>query len=140
MMARRVSLGLGGFPPIASTGRESLRAETGIHEMVTLATFFRNCPSCGRRFEIRLVGREVLDASAAVSEVKKDEDHPRMYGVGGRFGVRMSLTASSPNPIAAEVDEVVRYDFRCDHCGHAWTEDKTKRLEGKIAGQNYHGD
>jgi hypothetical protein len=80
--------------------------------MSELTTFFRHCPSCGRRFEIRLVGKKL------VGERLETEERPLSY---------LSYNTSYYNeveesvPLSVDVKEF-QYAYRCKHCGHQWSE------------------
>lgn len=50
-------------------------------------------------------------------------------------------------PLGAEVDrtiedsETFQYSFRCQHCGHGWTEEHSENLKLKVGGSTgYTGD
>jgi hypothetical protein len=81
--------------------------------------FFRHCPACGRRFEIRLVGKEVID------ERKTEEDiqHGIAAGTGGMGGLSIIAVEESV-PVTIDAKDF-RYSYRCKHCGHTWNEVRT---------------
>jgi predicted RNA-binding Zn-ribbon protein involved in translation (DUF1610 family) len=89
-----------------------------------IRTFFRHCPQCGRRFEIRLVDEEEVGAREAVN--KPTSLNPAVAPVdlfaaaSGRRRGFMHL-ADSGNPIVIDAREI-QDTYRCGHCGHAWTE------------------
>jgi len=93
-------------------------------------TFFRHCPGCGRRFEIRLVSKEEVDVSA------HDEDLLRVEGVPEPSPRPLLLEETSP--VTVEMEEF-QYIYRCKHCGHEWTEIHEKTVAGRKPG-SYTGD
>jgi len=72
--------------------------------------FFRHCPSCGRRFEIRLVSKKLVEEeevfvspSSPLAPLILDEGMPRIVDT-----------------------EEFQYAYRCKHCGHEWSEVRVK--------------
>jgi uncharacterized Zn finger protein len=84
-------------------------------------TFFRRCPSCGRRFEIRLVNKKLISSEQVESNVEQ-------YTAGS---VYEPLMLESDVPIVVEIDDF-RYTYRCKHCGHQWSEERFKTQNEKI--------
>jgi uncharacterized Zn finger protein len=82
-------------------------------------TFFRRCPSCGRRFEIRLVNKKLIGSQEIESNV--EQYTPTLAPV----------MLESNVPILVEVDDF-GYTYRCKHCGHQWSEDRFKTENEKI--------
>ena len=88
--------------------------------------FFRHCPSCGRRFEIRLVKKESVDSEDL------EEDMPRSVNplvtramarnpTNSVMGKSMPIALSEGTPSIVDVEDF-RYTYRCKHCGHEWSE------------------
>lgn len=105
--------------------------------MSAISTFFRHCPSCGHRFEIRLVSKkEVGDETKAV-KLKE-------YTLS-RSEVRESvLTLEADHPVTFEVPgieevEEFRYRYQCKRCNHEWFEERFKGVEGPVS-RDYKGD
>jgi len=84
-------------------------------------TFFRHCPSCGRRFEIRLVNKKLIGSEQLESKVEQYTPTT----------ISPPLMLESNVPIVVEVDDF-RYTYRCKHCGHQWSEDRFKTQNEKI--------
>jgi DNA-directed RNA polymerase subunit RPC12/RpoP len=83
-----------------------------------IKTFFRHCPSCGRRFEIKIVGKKLVD-SKAIEE--KGGNRPVVVG-GLGFGRAPIVTMVQEGmPSIVEVDDF-QYRYKCKHCGHEWSE------------------
>lgn len=105
--------------------------------MSVFRTFFRHCPSCGRRFEIRLVSkREVSDES----ETWKAKEYA--VAMGGRR--ESNLMLEGEHPVTIEVPEIerveeFRYNYKCKHCGHEWSEERSKTTE-RPGNPDYKGD
>ena len=80
--------------------------------MSGIRTFFRHCPSCGRRFEIRLVSKESVDSETHSGEVK------RTFNIGIK---QLSTLVQADVPIIVDSEDF-QYTYRCKHCGHQWSE------------------
>jgi len=78
--------------------------------MSEIATVFRHCPSCGRRFEIRLIGKKMVD-ERRVAEGRQFYHSDVLY---------YSELAENV-PLTVDVKEF-QYAYRCKHCGHQWVE------------------
>ena len=97
--------------------------------MSGVRTFFRHCPSCGRRFEIQVVGKKEVDSEI----LPEDETRP----------VDTSLLVSptmmhDDAPVIVDIEDF-QYTYRCKHCGHEWSEiQKTERKYD--APKGYAGD
>jgi hypothetical protein len=81
-----------------------------------VTTFFRHCPSCGRRFEIRLITRKLVE--------EKEEVEGRKSAPLSSHSVFFNEVAESV-PITVDSKEF-QYSYRCKHCGHEWSEVRTK--------------
>jgi hypothetical protein len=81
--------------------------------MSGVRAFFRHCPECGRRFEIRLVGKKKIEEH---SEGFREKLGKRMVNLNRRL-----LLLEEAKPTIADV-EVFDYSYRCRHCGHQWIE------------------
>ena len=95
--------------------------------MLGIATLFRSCPACGKRFETRLVGKELVHESKEVernrSVLPTLDERPRYKGL---FYIR-----NEPNVITFTVREEFRCLYRCKACGHQWSEKRAS--EHKIS-------
>jgi transcription elongation factor Elf1 len=96
-------------------------------------TFFRHCPSCGRRFEIRLESKKPVD-SESLTETEPE----------GHVSAPSLMARAVPVMLAEEATVIVdiedfQYTYRCKHCGHEWSEvQKTERKYD--APKGYTGD
>jgi len=81
--------------------------------MSEIKTFFRTCPSCGRRFEIRLIGKSLVGTQRIKEEMPIDSD----YTVWPDYYLPVGLT----EPAVIDVEEF-QYAYKCKHCGHEWVE------------------
>ncbi len=110
----------------------------------SVKTFFRHCPSCGRRFEIRLVKKEEVDSE------ELEENLPRP-GLANPIIERAMVTnpvtpvltgspikLSEGEPSIVDIEDF-RYTYRCKHCGHEWSEVHTTEDSFK-APEGYTGD
>jgi DNA-directed RNA polymerase subunit RPC12/RpoP len=90
--------------------------------MSGVRTFFRHCPSCGKRFEIQLVKKELVDSE------ELDEKLPsRVSPFMARAMTPLLPTRSAPTLLSNEVPSIVdiedfQYTYKCKHCGHEWSE------------------
>jgi DNA-directed RNA polymerase subunit M/transcription elongation factor TFIIS len=107
--------------------------------MSAVSTFFRHCPSCGRRFEIRLVAKKEVDDE---TEVTKTKGYAGTPGTRGRKDSNLLLEGERPAivevPRIEEVKEF-RYYYKCKHCGHEWSEERFRMTE-KPGNPDYRGD
>jgi DNA-directed RNA polymerase subunit RPC12/RpoP len=109
-------------------------------------TFFRTCPACGRRFEVRLASKTEVGAEDPVAIGRQETDEPGRAEL--REGVPTMVTAEdsaalgrygTDRPGLAGVARYnIRYNYKCGHCGHQWSEVREKVAEGKAEG--YTGD
>jgi DNA-directed RNA polymerase subunit RPC12/RpoP len=95
--------------------------------MSTVRTFFRHCPACGRRFEIRLVSRQLQTADREHKEVKEISYIPNQM-VAGALGNIPPIVVEQSVPVTIESDEF-QYSYKCKHCGHQWTEQHLEQRE-----------
>jgi DNA-directed RNA polymerase subunit RPC12/RpoP len=89
--------------------------------MSEIETFFRRCPNCGKRFEIRLTGKKLVDS----------EDIPESKPVLGDYfsgGPDSYLELNETEPTYVGVEKF-QYAYKCKHCGHQWVEIKEKEFE-----------
>ena len=99
--------------------------------MSEIQVFFRYCPSCGRRFHIKLVGKLLTEVDRQIVEKKTVVSGAlSLAGMGRGPSVLVSpapmvLTVSTPMIIDVEK---FNYTYKCGHCGHAWSEMKTETV------------
>jgi len=91
-----------------------------------VSIFFRHCPSCGRRFEIRLAGKKLVDDKKTTQEVKETAVMPGGLGgtggmYGGGYGMGSYTYVEEDVPLTIEIKDF-NYTYKCKHCGHVWTE------------------
>ncbi len=79
-------------------------------------TFFRHCPSCGKRFEIKLVGKTLIESE----DIRSSRPISAAY-FGGSMGSFMEV--GETEPVFVDI-ETFRYAYKCKHCGHKWVEIK----------------
>jgi hypothetical protein len=75
--------------------------------------FFRHCPSCGRRFEIRLVGKKMVGSEASLEKEEVFAAAP--------LNPPVPLVLKEGETALVDVEEF-EYTYRCKHCGHLWSE------------------
>jgi hypothetical protein len=81
--------------------------------------FFRHCPGCGRRFHIKLVGKSLVHLereSLPTTNVNPAGAGPLFTGASMPY----FLVREGP-PVVIDVEEF-QYAYKCDHCGHEWSE------------------
>ena len=91
--------------------------------MPEIGTFFRHCPSCGRRFEVRLVSKEEMSSE----EIDEKMPHPALTGLPIGYAVSVPVVSTDGVPTIVGVEEF-RYRYKCKHCGHEWVELRTKEI------------
>ncbi|HXQ93227.1 MAG TPA: hypothetical protein VN739_09510 [Nitrososphaerales archaeon] len=91
--------------------------------MSNIETFFRRCPNCGKRFEIRLVSKELIETESI------KEERPI---TGGYFGGYPGsyVQVGETEPVYVDVEKF-KYSYKCKHCGHQWVEIREKEDERK---------
>lgn len=104
--------------------------------MHSIGTFFRFCPSCGRRFRIKLVSKVLVSKEEArwVSKIPRavrgtmGTAAPGTSDSTGIRGAFDSPAATAPPiwveesvPVVVNVGEFA-YSYKCKHCGHEWSE------------------
>jgi predicted RNA-binding Zn-ribbon protein involved in translation (DUF1610 family) len=96
--------------------------------MSEVKTFFRHCPSCGRRFEIRLVSKRLMGS----------EEHFKEEKAVAPVSPQAPLLLTDDCPCIVDVKEF-QYTYRCKHCGHEWSEVRERDEAGRGPG-SYTGD
>jgi predicted RNA-binding Zn-ribbon protein involved in translation (DUF1610 family) len=92
-----------------------------------VSTFFRHCPNCGKRFEIRLVSKKLVDDRKTEQEIKQAALVPggqiggASLGTGRAFGMGGVTYVEENIPLTIDVEDF-DYTYKCKHCGHVWTE------------------
>jgi len=83
--------------------------------MSELRTIFRRCPNCGKRFEIHITGKKLVDEKVVSNRVQID---PVLMTSSPRLLVPTMMREG-----VTTVDEKeFRYAYECKHCGHKWFE------------------
>jgi len=101
--------------------------------MSEVKAFFRHCPACGRRFEIRIVRKGTRKDDTYGSEMPRSDT-----GTMEARALVPLLLDESNQPVAVEEKEF-SYKYVCKHCGHQWTE--TREETGvEPAPEGYTGD
>ena len=117
--------------------------------MPGIGTFFRYCPSCGKRFHVKLVGEKLLGEELVGEEIRPGvptEFHHVVLSIKStatsrrdESGVAGLLGAEKDQSLSGS--EMFQYAFRCQHCGHEWTEEHSENLKAKVGGKTgYTGD
>jgi predicted RNA-binding Zn-ribbon protein involved in translation (DUF1610 family) len=90
--------------------------------MSVIKAFFRHCPSCGRRFEIRLESKKLLNEDRVTTMVSPTEANVRTGLIAGpATGTSAPLMVGTDVPITIDI-ESFQYTYKCKHCGHEWSE------------------
>ena len=104
--------------------------------MPDFRTRFRRCPSCSRRFGVGLSSRREVS----------DEADTKTYGVGLRVGRgRLLRTVVDGRPAVYHFsklkdNKVWLLTYKCNRCGHQWSETKTQTIDYGRARGGYTGD
>jgi len=83
-----------------------------------ITTFFRHCPSCGRRFEIRLTGKKLVSEQVVQKEAHEITGLPSYVG---RWGAPVVTPVAEDRAVLVDVKDF-QYAYQCKHCGHRWLE------------------
>ena len=86
--------------------------------MSEIKAFFRHCPSCGRRFHIRLVRKEHV----AGERVKQKLTQTEAEMESGLMHATQLITPLAEGPSIIVDIEDFEYTYKCTHCGHLWSE------------------
>ena len=94
--------------------------------MPSVRTFFRHCPSCGRRFEIRLEKKEAAGSQELNENLKSPVNPLITRAIAGNplspvFPRARPTTVSEDAPSVVDIEDF-RYTYKCKHCGHEWSE------------------
>ncbi len=81
--------------------------------------FFRFCPACGKRFHIKLVSRKLVGEREERTVAR--EEIP--VSIGG--GMPNPIMVGQDVPITVDIEDF-QYSYKCKHCGHQWSELRTK--------------
>lgn len=85
--------------------------------MQTVIEFFRHCPGCGRRFQIKLVGKKLV----AEHKVQSPDEGFTM----GAAPLHRYAPLEGSGPMIFDIREF-SYAYKCKHCGHEWSEKHVK--------------
>jgi len=114
--------------------------------MPSVVTLFRHCPSCGRRFEVRLVGKNLVSTERDTYPTKS----PPTTSEGSSFVTHQwarSGGLGTPRPSQVVWDhhsepgkevqvtvgrEGFEYTYKCKHCGHQWTEKRSEETQPRV--------
>ena len=88
--------------------------------------FFRQCPGCGRRFHIKLVGKKLVN--------QKTEPVVTLQRVSSGYPPTFE-----DKTMIIDIDDF-QYDYKCGHCGHEWSEKHTEKKEVSQAKPEHHAD
>ena len=86
--------------------------------MSEITTFFRHCPSCGKRFEIKLVGKKLVKEQVVQKEAHEITGLPSYVG---RWGAPTVTPVTENKAVLVDVRDF-QYAYQCKHCGHKWVE------------------
>ncbi|MDA4128952.1 MAG: hypothetical protein OK422_05820 [Thaumarchaeota archaeon] len=94
--------------------------------MSEVRTFFRHCPACGRRFQIRLVTKKLVNLERETTKMTT------VIPVGpylsrGAGAPLVPLVLEENLPVTVDIEEF-QYTYKCKACGHEWNE---KHVEEK---------
>jgi len=87
--------------------------------MSEVKEFFRICPSCGRRFHIKLVSKKLVGERTEVESIKQAAAY-RTFGAY-RGASWSPVTVEENVPITINIEDF-EYSYKCKHCGHTWSE------------------
>ena len=90
--------------------------------MSELTTIFRRCPSCGKRFEIHITGKKLMEEKFVNDKVETPLISPTF--VATRSGVIPNISNLAPmkEGVTTIDEKEFQYAYECKHCGHKWFE------------------
>ena len=88
---------------------------------------FRHCPSCGRRFTIRLVDEKLVDQRRSRNQIEQPtETHMGVSSTYSYGGIPMPrVEVDEEVPVTIDIKDF-QYTYKCKHCGHVWSEMREK--------------
>ena len=98
-------------------------------------TFFRHCPSCGRRFEIRLEGKNLTSTErdtypttrAGTGSLTRMAAHSGLGNVKGDNQLVWDSHVAPEQRVQVTVErKEFQYAYECKHCGHQWIEKRSE--------------
>ena len=89
--------------------------------MSEVKDLFRICPSCGRRFHIKLVSKKLVEERKDVEEINRAMISTVPMGYAAGVAPVIPITVEEKVPVTIDVEDF-QYSYKCKHCGHAWTE------------------
>ena len=119
--------------PLETTLTFNTFPRKSIAAMSEVKAFFRHCPACGRRFEIRIVRKGTRNDDTYVSEIPRS-DSATMEA----RALEPLLLEESNEPVTIEEKEF-SYKYVCKHCGHQWTETR-EEFDVEPTPEGYTGD
>jgi hypothetical protein len=103
------------------------------------------CPSCGKRFEVRRTGEELMSSEKEVIFVEHPQSSMSQEMPRSSFsaGPLPDAEMTSPPDTEEEVAEkdVIQDKYTCKHCGHTWVQtrevfkEKGHQVRGRIVGE-----
>jgi DNA-directed RNA polymerase subunit RPC12/RpoP len=97
--------------------------------MASVKTFFRKCPECGHRFEVKETEKKLENTEAHTEEYDERQGLPpvdtsRYIRQGG-----VAYTASK-KPVTV-IRKEYRLTYRCSRCGHEWAEKEVDERQSR---------
>jgi DNA-directed RNA polymerase subunit RPC12/RpoP len=86
--------------------------------MSEIKDFFRHCPSCGRRFHIKLVSKTKINEEVLTEHMTQVEQE---MSTGLIHANPMYTPLAEGQAIFVDIREF-QYNYKCTHCGHQWSE------------------
>ncbi len=101
--------------------------------MSQIRTFFRHCPSCGRRFEIRLESKKLLKDQTVTTRLNASEAAVKDSLIAGPAppAAPIPTLMGAGEPIIVDI-ETFQYTYKCKHCGHEWSEVREEERTEKL--------
>jgi transcription elongation factor Elf1 len=98
-----------------------------------MSTFFKKCPSCGKRFEVKHTGEELEKSDVKSEEVSVNLslNTPFQWSHEAQTD-EIEVEPGALGPIAhgkrtiETGEDTYTETYRCEHCGHQWTEQRVK--------------
>ena len=75
------------------------------------------CPSCGRRFGVKVVGKSLMDDERESETVSKSVLVPGARGMNVGTGTPIQVTS-----VVTSERKTYELSYECRSCGHKWSE------------------
>jgi DNA-directed RNA polymerase subunit RPC12/RpoP len=98
-----------------------------------MSTFFKKCPSCGKRFEVKHTGEELAKSEVKTEDVNVNLSLNTPFQWSHEASTdTIDVEPGALGPIAQgkrtieKQEDTYTEDYQCKHCGYRWKEERVK--------------